>query len=154
VFAAIETRQSNGEGCIDVEHVLSWTVARCLQRVSATAPTASASVILACTGTETHTLVLEVLRSALCERNQATLMLGSATPLDAMLDALRRRSLRTTVVLFSQTPDTADIETVQAILAVGARLLIAGAGWATVAVPAETTWVNTLDEALRCLPVA
>ena len=151
VYAAIEDRQSNGGGCIDVEHVLSWTVVRCLQRIRATAPAGSASIILACTVTETHTLVLEVLRGALCEANQSVLMLGAATPLDAVLDALHRPLSPTTVVLFSQTRPTADVETVHAIVHAGVRLVLAGAGWATVAVPAEVTSISSIEEALRCL---
>jgi DNA-binding transcriptional MerR regulator len=151
VFAAIDDRQSNGEGCIDVEHVLSWTVVRCLQRISAPAPETPASIILACTESETHTLVLEVLRAALSEANRSTVMLGAATPLNAVLDAVNRRPLPTTVVLFAQTRHAASIETVQAISRTGARLLVAGPGWETLAFPAEVTWINGIDDALRHL---
>jgi DNA-binding transcriptional MerR regulator len=154
VFAAIDDRQVNGGGCIDVEHVLSWTVARCLHRISAPAPETPASIILACTVSETHTLVLEVLRAALSEANRSAVMLGAATPLAAVLDAVNRRPLSTTVVLFAQTRHAASIETVQAITDTGARLLVAGHGWETLALPVEVAWVNGLDEALRHLLLA
>jgi MerR family transcriptional regulator, light-induced transcriptional regulator len=151
VFAVIDDRQSNGDGCIDVEHVLSWTVARCLQRISAPAPETPASIILACTESESHTLVLEVLRAALSEANRSAVMLGAATPLSAVLDAVNRRPLPTTVVLFSQTRHASSVKTAQAITQTGARLLVAGPGWETEAVSAEVTWISSLDEALRYL---
>lgn len=147
-FAGIDERQSNGEGCIDVEHVLSWTVVRCLQRISASAPEAPASIILACTESETHTLGLEVLRAALGEANRSTVMLGAGTPLNAVLDALNRRPLAATVVLFSQTRRAASIEAVHAITHTGARLLVAGPGWETFVVPAAVTRINDIHGAL------
>jgi DNA-binding transcriptional MerR regulator len=150
-FAVIDDRQMHGEGCIDVEHVLSWTVARCLHRISAPSPAGLASIILACTESETHTLGLEVLRAALSEANQSAVMLGAATPLNAVLDALNRRPLPTTVVLFAQTRPAANIEAVRAITDSGARLLIAGPGWEAITVPAGVTWINGIDEALRYL---
>jgi hypothetical protein len=58
-FATIEARQADGEGCIDVEHALSWAVARSLQRLSLAALDESAATILACCEGETHTLALE-----------------------------------------------------------------------------------------------
>jgi hypothetical protein len=153
-FAAIEIRQTNGGGCIDVEHVLSWAVVGSLQRVPAMARAAHTSIILACTESETHTLVLEVLRAALCERNQAALMLGAGTPANAVIDALNRQRLPATVVLSSQTQHSADITTVQALIRMGANVLVAGPGWETVATPAEATWVNGLEETLRRLPAS
>ncbi|EUA85044.1 merR HTH regulatory family protein [Mycobacterium xenopi 4042] len=76
VFAVIEGRQREGEKCIDIEHMLSWAVARSFQKVPMPPTWTPTSVILACTADETHALPLEALRAALCERGCGVLMLG------------------------------------------------------------------------------
>jgi hypothetical protein len=91
-FAAIERRQRHGEGCIDVEHALSWTVPRSLQRLPIT-PDAS-SIILACSEDETHSLALEALRAALGERDRGAPMLGADVPTAALIDAIQRHTGR------------------------------------------------------------
>ena len=127
-FRQIETRQGRGSACIEVEHALSWTVIRALQRIGVPAPATAASIILACTASEMHTLPLEALRAALAERGHDAVMLGADVPVGALVDALARRGRRSSVVLWAQTARTADPQTTQEV-ANRARLFLAGPGW-------------------------
>ena len=93
-FAVIVDRQAEGEGCMDVEHALSWAVSRSLHRPPIGEPDATASIILSCTPRETHTLALEALRAALAEYGYGALMLGADVPPTALVDAVNRRDNR------------------------------------------------------------
>jgi DNA-binding transcriptional MerR regulator len=150
-FAAIETQQGAGVGCIDVEHALSWTVARSLQRLLLTPRDGLASIVLACTEKEAHTLPLEALRAALGERGRAALMLGAAVPQAALLDALDRQTRRVTVVLWAQTGTTADVGMVKAAVAARARVMVGGPGWESVAVPRSVVRTVSLVDAVQRL---
>ena len=150
-FAAIEARQADGEGCIDVEHALSWAVSRSLQRVPITESKKSTPIVLACTPHETHTLALEALRAALGERRRGALMLGADVPLAALIDTIGRRPRRATVVLWSQSSQTADVATAKAIIGANAQLLVGGQGWASARLPRKAERVDSLRAALRRL---
>jgi len=148
-FAAIGARQDDGERCIDVEHALSWTVSRSLQRLSNTPSDGSASVILACTAGEAHTLALEALRAALDEHGYGAVMLGADVPGAAVIDAIERRpQRRVKVVLWSQHKSTADIATALAVIGADAQPLLAGPGWASVTAPRKAKRVDHLRAAL------
>jgi MerR family transcriptional regulator, light-induced transcriptional regulator len=149
-FTAIEARQADGEGCIDVEHALSWAVSRSLQRVPITPPDESAAVILACSEGETHTLPLEALRAALGEAGHGSLMLGADVPTDALIDAVERTPRPTAVVLWAQSADTANIAMARAV-ATRARLLVGGPGWESAGIPRKAVRVGSLRAALRAL---
>ena len=149
VFSAIEARQADGEGCIDVEHALSWAVSRSLQRLPIEPPDKSASIILACSDGETHTLPLEALRAALGERGHGALMLGADVPTPAVIDAIGRTAGPTTVVLWSQTAGTADIAMAKAVVAEGAQLMVGGPGWKAASVPKKTVCLDSLQTALQ-----
>lgn len=127
-FAAVEARQETTGDCVDVEHVLSSAVTRSLQRRSTT-PAGPASILLACTERETHTLALEALRCALAERGCPTITLGATTPSPAILDALGRLPDLSTVVFFAQTQHNADLPHAHQIGRRCARILLAGPGW-------------------------
>ena len=150
-FSAIEAEQAGGEGCIDVEHALSWAVSRSLQRLPVTSSDKSASVILACTENETHTLALEALRAALVERGHGAVMLGADVPSAAVVDAVRRTAGPTDVVLWAQAPATADIATAKAVIAEGARLVVAGPGWESARIPRKAVRVESLQAAVQRL---
>ena len=150
-FAAVEARQAEGEGCIDVEHVLSWAVSRSLQRLPIAESKKSSSIILACTAHEAHSLALESLRAALGERGRGALMLGADVPCVALIDAIGRRPQWVTVVLWSQSRRTADVETATAVIGAGARLLIGGPGWASARLPKKAIRIESLPAALRRL---
>ncbi|AEV76385.1 hypothetical protein MycrhN_5923 [Mycolicibacterium rhodesiae NBB3] len=127
-FDAIAERQAQGESCIDVEHALSWTVTRSLQRYPIPAPAESAPIILACTPHETHTLALDALRAALVERGRGALMLGADVPRSALIEAVERKGRPVATMLWSQTQDTADVDTVND-LAARASVSVGGPGW-------------------------
>lgn len=127
-FGSIETRQASGVDCIDVEHVLSWTVSRSLQRLPIAPVDPAALIMLSCTGKETHTLSLEALRAALGERGTGTVMLGADVPASAVIDAVKRSVSPVTVVLWSQTEATAEADMVDTIADI-AEVLVAGPGW-------------------------
>jgi len=127
-FDAVAERQAQGENCIDVEHALSWTVTRSFQRYPIPTPEESATIILACTPRETHTLALEALRAALVERGRGALMLGADVPRSALLEAADRKDGRVSTLLWSQTSDTADVGTVND-LAARASVSVGGPGW-------------------------
>jgi hypothetical protein len=151
-FATIGARQEDGEGCIDVEHALSWTVSRALQRLTNVPADGSTSIVLASTAGETHTLALEALRAALDEGGHAALMLGADVPKVALIDAIKRRTRDdVTVVLWSQRSETADIAGARAVLRAGARLVVAGPGWISAKLPREAARVANLRAALEFL---
>lgn len=127
-FTSIEARQAQGVECIDVEHVLSWMVSRSLQRLPVVPPDPSASIILACTANETHTLPLEALRAGLGERGLGAVMLGAEVPINALVDVVKRAGSSVTVVLWSQTAATADAAMVTAVSS-HAAVMCAGPGW-------------------------
>ena len=150
VFSAIEVRQTDGEGCIDIEHALSWTVSRSLQRLPLTPPDKSTSTILACSQGEVHTLALEALRAALGERGHGSLMLGADVPSTALIDAIERTARRTTVVLWAQTGRTADTAMAKAVAA-RAKLMVGGPGWKSARIPKKAVRVDSLHTALHHL---
>jgi len=150
-FSEIEARQAHGEGCIDVEHALSWAVSRSLQRLPLTLPDQSASTILACTEGETHTLALEALRAALGERGHGALMLGADVPAPALIDAIGRTAGPATVVLWAQTAGTSNIATAKAVVAKRAQLMVGGPGWKSATVPRKAVRVDSLQAALQLI---
>ena len=152
-FAAITARQGDGDLCIDVEHALSWTVSRSLQRIpSAPAGKESSAVILACTAGETHTLALEALRAGLDELGHGAVMLGADVPLPALVDAIERRPQdRVTVMLWSQHKPTADVAIAKAVVGAGAQLVVGGQGWVSAKLPRKAKRVANLRAALQHL---
>jgi hypothetical protein len=151
VFSAIEARQADGEGCIDVEHALSWAVSRSLQRLPITPADKSASIILACSEGETHTLALEALRAALGERGHGSLMLGADVPPAALVDAIQRTPRPTAVVLWAQSTNTANLAMTKAVTAARARLLVGGPGWQSARLPKKAVRADSLQSALQAL---
>jgi hypothetical protein len=151
VFAVIESRQRDGEKCIDIEHMLSWAVARSFQKIPMPPASIPTSVILACTANETHALPLEALRAALCERGCGVLMLGAAVPVEAVIDALGRGSQPRAVVIWSQTASTADVAMVRAVAKATPQVMAAGPGWDSVRLPPATLRPKSLRDALQTL---
>ncbi|HEX2212015.1 MAG TPA: MerR family transcriptional regulator [Mycobacterium sp.] len=151
-FAAIVVRQEQGDGCVDVEHALSWSVSRSLQRLPIAPLDNAASIVLACTSGESHVLPLEALRGALGERGHGALMLGADVPTSALTDAIARVREPVTAVLWSQSGDTADVNIVRKV-APRVSVLLGGPGWDSASAPGSATRVHTLREAVeRCVP--
>ncbi len=153
-FADIVRRQGAGEGCIDVEHLLSWCIASAVHRSAPPPPAAEpAAIILACTSGEAHALPLEVLRGALAERGTPANMLGPDVPTHALADTLTRTPPHPTVVLWSQQDSTALTSAVRTCTEAGARVLLAGPGWADAALPPDAATVDDLESMLtRLIP--
>lgn len=151
-FAAIVDRQLDGEGCVDVEHALSWSIITALHRTAHTAPVRRLGpIVLACTSGESHSLPLEVLRAALAERGVSARMLGPDVPTFALVDTLARIPSHATVVLWSQQEGTALTSAVRACADVSAQVYIAGPGWDTVLLPGAPRRLNGLTDALDWL---
>jgi MerR family transcriptional regulator, light-induced transcriptional regulator len=147
-FAEISNQQADGKRCIDVEHLLSWTVMSCLQRVPMASSGTAETALLACAENDSHTLALEAVRAALSERGHATLMLGAAVPAAAILDAIERRVKPITVLLWAQTERTADVAAVRALRKARAAVLVAGPGWEAVRLPPAVAFLHSLNEAV------
>ncbi|WP_458688449.1 MerR family transcriptional regulator [Nocardia tengchongensis] len=151
-FAAIVARQLGGEGCVDVEHLLSWCIVAALHRVVAPSLSgASATLVLACTSGETHSLPLEVLRAALAERGVTAHMLGSDVPATALRDTLGRIPAPAEVVLWSQQESTALTSAVRTCVEGGARVYVGGPGWDYLILPDDAIRIATLAEAVEQL---
>ncbi|RMI27775.1 MerR family transcriptional regulator [Nocardia stercoris] len=146
-FADIVDAQRQG-GCVDVEHLLSWCVTAALQAIPL--PRAESAIVLACTGGESHALPLAALHAALAERDRAATMLGANVPTEALVDATARIAAPT-VVLWSQQESTALASAVAACVAAGARVFVAGPGWASVRLPGDVETLTGLTEALTAL---
>lgn len=149
-FRELDARQTAGARCIDVEHALSWLVARSLQRIGVTGIRSSAPIILACIETETHTLPLEAVRAALAERGHSSLMLGADVPVAALVDALGRCSPPRTVMLWAQTAKAADGVAVAALTS-QAKVILGGPGWEPSGIPKGATRVVSLRAAVQRL---
>ncbi|MEV0686601.1 MerR family transcriptional regulator [Nocardia sp. NPDC050378] len=152
-FADVVARQSSGEGCIDVEHLLSWCITSVMQRTHAPPARPDHTILLACTGGETHSLPLEVLRAALAEQGVGARMLGADVPTVALTDALARPSGPTSVLLWSQRESTALTSAVVAGVAAGARVFVGGPGWQEVLLPTGVQRVDGLTEAVALIGV-
>ncbi|MGW5383346.1 MerR family transcriptional regulator [Nocardia sp. NPDC003963] len=147
-FADIVARQLGGEGCIDIEHLLSWCITSALHRTNPPDRARPRPIVLACTGGETHALPLEVLRAALAERGIGAQMLGADVPTAALTDTLARLDRPAELVLWSQHESTALTSSVRAGTAAGARVLVGGPGWDAVILPAAVTRLASLPEAV------
>jgi DNA-binding transcriptional MerR regulator len=136
---------------VEAEHLLSQTVSRALARVDR--PQVTAAVLLACTPDEQHTLALEALAAALAVGGVACRLLGARVPTDALIAAVRRTG-PTAVMLWAHRPETADVDTLQALLAVRPRpalIAVGGSGWAHVSVPGGVAAPEDLSQALAAI---
>ncbi|MFJ8199330.1 MerR family transcriptional regulator [Streptomyces sp. NPDC096152] len=158
---------SSGDRYVEVEHLLSWHVStvlrRCTRRPAAPAGDApdTGPVILACVPGEQHTLPLEALNAALCERGLPTRMFGAAVPAEALAAAVQRLG-PAAVVLWAQARSTASLPLARYVAAAqwgvkGARrqplVLLGGPGWAGRRAPGLPR-PNSLREALDALSAA
>ncbi|MGV9415357.1 MerR family transcriptional regulator [Nocardia sp. NPDC003693] len=150
-FGDIVARQLDGEGCVDVEHLLSWCVIATLHRAAPPPDAPPAPLVLACTGGETHSLPIEVLRAALAEHGVGAHMLGPDVPTAALRDTLHRLPAGARVLLWSQQRETALTAAVRACQGAGARAYVAGPGWDDLALPAGAGRIDSLAEAVEVL---
>lgn len=148
-FADIVTRQLEGEGCVDVEHLLSWCIIATLHRtVPPTLTHDPVPVILACTSGESHSLPLEVARAALAEHGTGAQMLGADVPTAALHDTLTRITAPAAVMLWSQRTATALTSAVLACIDADARVYLGGPGWDHMVLPDAAIRIDSLAEAV------
>lgn len=150
-FEALATRQRDGAACLDVEHVLSWSVSRALQRLPLPREADQPVILLSCMPNEAHTLALEALRAALAEHGRATVMLGPHTPISAVFDALSHLSRTAEVVLWAQTQATADARAAAEVVARIGSVMVAGPGWSSTDRQDGVTHLEGLGDAVRRL---
>lgn len=146
-----------GEG-IEVEHLLSDCVTTVLREVGPRDPEPAADaqsadgqrpVLLACGEDEQHALPLHALSAALAERGILTRVLGAALPPDALAAAVRRTA-PAVLLVWSQTPATADCAALLALPTTRPRtaLVVGGPGWPLGALPGRLTRARDLRHAL------
>jgi hypothetical protein len=116
---------------IDVEHVLSETIAsEFSDRVSSAPVSSPASVLLCAAPNELHVLPLWAIAAGLAERHVSVRMLGARVPVDALASAVRRLG-PAGVLIWSQLPETGDPTIFDALPEVRPepQILLAGPGW-------------------------
>jgi hypothetical protein len=131
VLIGVGARHAATDRFVEVEHVLSQSVADVLGSVPRLSAGHPIRTLLACAEDEQHSLALEALAAALAERGIGCRMLGARTPLTALLDAVRRTG-PSAVVLWSQTPETGGVGQLRALLELRHRPALveaAGPGW-------------------------
>ena len=148
-----ERWQATGKG-VEVEHLLSECLLAALdgRALSFATPVNARPLLLACAEQEMHTLPLHALAAALAERHVATRMLGARVPGEALVDAVRR-SGPLAVLIWSQSPGTADAETLASLprMRPAPFVLVAGPGWEGQELPRGVTRVFDLPEAVARL---
>lgn len=142
----VQQRVSDEGDCIDVEHLLSWSIATGLHQAVTTAAGPPVAM-LACTAGEHHSLPLEALNAALAERGVPAVMLGADVPGQALTDAAGRAAPKA-VVLWSQTRATGSVTELRAARTACATVLAAGPGWIGTRLPADVVHVTDLRQAL------
>ncbi|MDL4817841.1 MerR family transcriptional regulator [Actinomadura opuntiae] len=145
---------------VEVEHLLSAVVSRCLVAVSppeAVTPgrQGRGPVLLACAPDEQHSLPILALSAALAESGAPRLMLGARVPASALAAAIRRAAAHT-VFVWSQTTETGDPSWLADLPAPRPplRVVVGGPGWDRERLPPETSFATSMCEALATLQSA
>jgi len=137
--------------CVEVEHLLSWSIVAGLHRVSP--PTRSSdgtAVLLACAPGEQHSLPLEALHAALAERGVPSVMLGADLPEESLL-AAAGRGRSTAIVLWAHSTATAAPEVLELLQPCAPLTIAGGLGWAPAALPRGVRPAAGLEQVLRLL---
>lgn len=156
-LASIEAKQAGRHrpvagGLVDVEHLLSGSVATVLAAVPR--PAVPSQALLACADDEQHSLPLEALAAALAQHGIGAWLLGARVP-PAALQAAVRRTWPGLVVVWSHAPRTADPAQLAALVASRPRppvVAAAGPGWEA-ALPVGATGLASLPAAVALAKV-
>jgi hypothetical protein len=136
--------------CVEVEHLLSTVVLRCLAEVAPPAePLNPRPVLLACAPEEQHDLPVHALAAALAQTGVATVLLGARVPAPALAAAIRRTGPHALLV-WSQTARTGDPAWLARLprSRPAPRVLVGGPGWKRRRLPAAVRLVTSLPEAV------
>ena len=149
-LAALDRQVAETGNLIHAQLVAAWAFSTALRPLCAAADAASgpmtgATVLLACTEGEQHTLALEALHAALAESHVPTRMLGPSVPAVA-LDEACRRTRPDTAVLWAQTVQTARPEVLEQLGAAAGSVLALGPGWTGLDLADLPETVDTVDD--------
>jgi DNA-binding transcriptional MerR regulator len=149
-LAALDRQVTETGGCIHAQLVAAWAISTALRQVIAAAdatagPVPGATVLLACTDGEQHTLALEALHAALAEADIPARTLGPSVPDIALAEACRR-TRPDTVVLWAQTPRTARPEALELLGASAGSVLALGPGWSGLDLTELPGTVDAVDD--------
>ncbi|MFG1611024.1 MerR family transcriptional regulator [Actinoplanes sp. NPDC049265] len=156
VLAGIGERYAATLKFIEVEHLLSRTITEALSAVPRPPVGVPPRILLTAADEEQHTLPLEALAAALAETGVPTRMLGARVPPPALAGAIERTG-PAVVVIWSQTPETADPAQLEPLLTGPRRpylVAVAGPGWTKHALPAEVPLLGGLTEAIQVVTAA
>jgi hypothetical protein len=144
VLAAVGRRWSHSGAGVEIEHLLSGCVLAAFGTPPDPMP-ARTPVLLAGMPGEQHTLPVAALAAALAERATGCRPLGADLPAEALVAAIRRTA-PAAVVLWSQTPDTADLELLRALPRTRPqfRTYVGGPGWAGRELPPRVVELESL----------
>jgi DNA-binding transcriptional MerR regulator len=141
---------------VDVEHLLSRSVAEVLSGVPRPPAGESPKILLAAADEEQHTLPLEALAAALAEQGVPCRMLGARVPPAALAHAIQRTG-PVAVLLWSHSRATGDPAQLERLLHGPHRPLLvaaAGPGWAPDTLPDEVPLLSDLPEAIKAMTAA
>ena len=131
------------------EHLLTEILIKILRELSAEIenPVNAKPIVLAAIGEELHSLALHALLAALAERNIQAYFFGARTPVDALVEVVRKVA-PPVVFVWAQLPENADYSIAAALPAIRppTRLLLGGPGWEPSRC-ADATLVGGLAEA-------
>ena len=131
------------------EHLLTEILIKILREISAEIenPVNAKPIVLAAIGEELHSLALHALLAALAERNIQAYFFGARTPVDALVEVVRKVA-PPVVFVWAQLPENADYSIAAALPAIRppTRLLLGGPGWEPSRC-ADATLVGGLSEA-------
>ncbi|MBW0100847.1 MerR family transcriptional regulator [Pseudonocardia sp. KRD-291] len=134
---------------VDAECVLVWAITTSLHRLPAPppAPPDIGHILLACTAGELHTLALDAVLAGLGEEHLSARTLGPSVPTPALVHAAE--TVRpAAVLLWSQAPATAHLDTLRVLLPHSSTVIAAGPGWTRDDLPAGVRTAHSLDEAI------
>ena len=134
---------------ISNEHLLTEILTKIFREVSAEIenPVNAKPIVLAAIGDELHSLALHALLAALAERNIQAHFFGPRTPVDSLVEVVRKIA-PPVVFVWAQLPENADYSIAAALPAIRppTRLLLGGPGWEPSRC-ADATLVGGLSEA-------
>ncbi len=148
LLVSVGLRWANtGEG-VEVEHLVSDSVATALRRHAPSAEAPPRPLLLACAPDDLHVLPLQALAAGLRERGLGCRVLGAAVPAGALVAAVRRTGAAALFV-WSQTRATGDPALLDALPLTRppTALVVGGPGWHE-DLPSRVTWADGLGAAM------